>query len=79
MAGTVIPYADNAETYVHFSSQEYEDQLTPEARFVKGMRNRPVGFSCPNRTFAIDLDRFEMASQGPPGIQELVQITDCQV
>jgi hypothetical protein len=40
LGGAVIPYPDNAETYTRFSFQEYEDQLTPEARFVKGMSGR---------------------------------------
>jgi putative hydrolase of HD superfamily len=37
------PTPMTVETHVRFSPQEYEDQLTPEARFVKGMTDRSFG------------------------------------
>jgi hypothetical protein len=45
-----------------YHEQEYEEQVTPEARFVKGRRNLITNKD--SLTRYADLDRIEMALQG---------------
>jgi hypothetical protein len=56
-------YSDS-HTYVNLCprEQEYEEQTTPEARFVKG-RQDLIMDKCSLTRYA-DLDRIEMALQG---------------
>jgi hypothetical protein len=63
------------ELMYHFL-QEYEDQSTPEARFVKGMSDQLLDLTCADRACDLDLDRFEMASQGDLYIQHWIQLAD---
>ena len=79
MAGAAVPYSDNAETYTRFSFQEYEDHLTPEARFVKGMNDQFLFDHFSDGTRDLDLDRFELASQGGFCVQDLANIADYAV
>jgi hypothetical protein len=49
---------------LRFHEQEYEEQTTPEARFVKGRQDLVVNEY--SLTWYVDLDRIEMALQGGP-------------
>lgn len=54
-----LSYVDLLRTQMR--SQEYEDQQTPEALFVKGLQRRSARFATYPRA---DLDRLEMSLQG---------------
>jgi hypothetical protein len=61
MGGQFLRWCSDIDILTLNGTKEYEEQHTPEARFVKGMI---ILLLTVHKSHFLDLDRFEMACQG---------------